>query len=76
VRGGKEAIKPPTGGVEGTLFHLGGGVGDKGSTLVIDGGEDECVDRAPPEAGAIVQIFDELTPEEPQVIAMLAPCLG
>jgi hypothetical protein len=70
VRDGKKVIKLPTGGVEGTLLLLGGGVGDKGSTLVIDGGEDECIDRPPPEAGAIVQIFDELT----RLITLLNHC--
>ena len=43
---------------------------DKRSAFVLEGGEDDVFHRLAPEAGAFMQVSDELTPKDPKVVAV------
>ena len=45
---------------------------DQRSAFVLEGGEDDIFHRPAPEAGAVVQVSNELAAEKPKVVAMLA----
>ena len=49
---------------------------DKRSAFVLEGGEDDVFHRPAPEAGAFMQVSDELTPKDPKVVAMFAQCFA
>ena len=55
---------------------FGGVVVDKRSAFVLEGGEDDVFHRLAPEAGAFMQVSDELTPKAPKVVTMFAQCFA
>jgi len=72
----QEAKELAAGCVEGELLGLRLAMGEQRSTVAADEVEDDQLDRPPPKAAVHLQPADDLTAENPDVVAMLAQSLA
>jgi len=72
-RGGcQEAKELATGCIEGALLGFGLAMGEQRAAIIADEVADDLLDRLPAETAVHLQSADDLTAEQPDVVAVLA----
>ena len=74
--GAQKAKQLAAGRIEGALLGFGRAVAERRPAVVADEVEDGLLDRLPPEGAVHLQMADDLTAENPDIVTVLAQGLA